>query len=100
MTEIKPHRVVSLTIEIDEKSANTISSRDSETDGGDEKLGSVEKFALSIFSIEETKVNFGFLPIPKNCRVGATKPFKFNLAINILFGLASTFTVHPFRSDL
>ena len=41
----------------------------------------------------ETKVNFGFLPIPKNCRVSPTKPFHFNLAINLLFGFASTFTV-------
>ena len=42
---------------------------------------------------EVCKRNFGFLPIPKNCRVSPTKPFKFNLAINILFGFASTFTV-------
>ena len=91
MTEIKAHGVVSFTIEIDEK----MSSRDSETGGGDEKLASFENDTISILSVAETKANFGFLPIPKNCRISATKPFKFNLAINILFGIATAFTVPP-----
>lgn len=96
MTEIKAQGVVSFTVEIDEKIADTGSSRDYKTFEGDETQASVEKNAISTLSNEETKVNFGFLPIPKNCRVSASKPFKFNLAINILFGFASTFTVfHP-----
>jgi hypothetical protein len=41
----------------------------------------------------ESTVNFGFLPVPTNCRVSPTKPYKLNLAINILFAFASTFTV-------
>ena len=93
MTEIKAHRVVSLTIEIDEKFADTMAARDSGTGGGDKRSPSAENNASSTLSVAETKVNFGFLPIPKNCQVSETKPFKFNLAINILFGFASTFTV-------
>ena len=99
MTEIKAQRVVSFTMEIDEKIADIQSSRDSKTCGEDEELASIENNAISTLSAEETKVNFGFLPIPKNCRVSATKPFKFNLAINILFGFASTFTVFALCSD-
>jgi hypothetical protein len=60
----------------------------------DEKVESSVNDAASTLSTEpETKVNFGFLPVPKNCRVSPTKPFHFNLAINLLFGFASTFTV-------
>ena len=94
MTEIKAHGVISLTIEIDEKIADP-AARDSETGGGDEKLASAENDTISILSVAETKVNFGFLPIPKNCRVSATKPFKFNLAINILFGFAHLHRTPP-----
>jgi hypothetical protein len=63
-----------------------------------EKIASSEvanRETLSDPEPEETKVNFGFLPVPKSCRVSPTKPFKFNLAINLLFGFASTFTVLP-----
>jgi hypothetical protein len=59
------------------------------------KLSPVDEDAISTLSSKETKVNFGFLPIPRRCRITPTKPFKFNLAINILFGFASTFTVQP-----
>src|SRR5271154_6368317 len=54
-------------------------------------LVSVDDDTISTLSTRETKVNFGFLPIPARCRITPTKPFKFNLAINILFGFASTF---------
>jgi hypothetical protein len=47
----------------------------------------------SIMSLQGSKTNFGFLPVPERCRVSPTKPYKFNLATNILFGFASTFTV-------
>ena len=60
----------------------------------DEKVEISVNDAASTLSTEpETKVNFGFLPIPKNCRVSPMKPFHFNLAINLLFGFASMFTV-------
>jgi hypothetical protein len=59
----------------------------------DEKVAVPEDDELSTISTKETKVNFGFLPIPKRCRITPTHPFKFNLTINILFGFASTFTV-------
>jgi len=49
--------------------------------------------AISTLSKQRSKVNFGFLPVPKNCRVSPTKPYKLNLATNMLFGFASTFTV-------
>ena len=65
----------------------------SEETGTTGKLEIPENDAISILSTKESKVNFGFLPVPRNCRVSETKPFKFNLTINILFGLASTFTV-------
>lgn len=56
--------------------------------------------AASTLSVQGSKVNFGFLPVPKNCRVSPTKPYKLNLATNILFGFASTFTVtSPSLSD-
>jgi hypothetical protein len=54
---------------------------------------------VSTLSSKEHHVNFGFLPIPKNCRVSQTKPFKFNLAVNLLFGFASTFTVLPYKIE-
>ncbi|EIW81546.1 membrane protein [Coniophora puteana RWD-64-598 SS2] len=37
--------------------------------------------------------DFGFIPIPKRLQYHPNKPFKFGLVINILFGVASTFTV-------
>ena len=49
--------------------------------------------AQSTMSAQGSNTNFGFFPVPKNCRVSPTKPFKLNLATNILFGFASTFTV-------
>lgn len=61
--------------------------------GPEEKVVPVENDAVSTLSARETKLNFGFLPIPMRCRITPTRPFKFNLAINILFGFASTFTV-------
>jgi hypothetical protein len=62
-------------------------------EGNDEKIAAPEDDELSTISTKGTKVNFGFLPIPKRCRITPTHPFKFNLTINILFGFASTFTV-------
>jgi hypothetical protein len=80
--------------EISELSANAPQNEAlSKVAGNTERLEAPEDKAVSILSGKETKVNFGFLPIPKNCRVSQTKPFKFNLAINLLFGFASTFTV-------
>ena len=49
--------------------------------------------ARSTTSVQGSKTNFGFLLVPKNCRVSPTKPYHLNLATNILFGFASTFTV-------
>jgi hypothetical protein len=61
--------------------------------GTDEKSVRTEGITRPYELIPESKVNFGLLPAPKNCQISAPKPFKFNLTINILFGLASTFTV-------
>jgi hypothetical protein len=66
-----------------------------EAGGLDKKLEASDHDTLHAQSAPETKVNFGFLPVPRNCRITPTKPFKFNLAINILFGFACTFTVLP-----
>jgi hypothetical protein len=79
--------------ENDEKTAENKSPPD-HPDGNDEKIAVPDDDdGISTISIKETKVNFGFLPIPKRCRITPTHPFKFNLTINILFGFASTFTV-------
>jgi len=60
----------------------------------DEKIQAVKNDDVqSTLSLEESKTNFWILPVPKNCRVSPTKPYHFNLATNILFGFASTFTV-------
>jgi hypothetical protein len=78
----------------DEKTAENKSPPD-HPDGNDEKIAGPndDDDCISTISTKETKVNFGFLPIPKRCRITPTHPFKFNLTINILFGFASTFTV-------
>ena len=81
-------------LESSEKSAATVGTDSPKLSPVDEKVETTVTNAASTLSTEpETKVNFGFLPIPKNCRVSPTKPFHFNLAINLLFGFASTFTV-------
>lgn len=83
------------TLENSEKSAAIAGADPVKLAPVDEKVETPLNDASSTLSTEaETKVNFGFLPIPKNCRVSPTKPFHFNLAINILFGFASTFTVY------
>jgi hypothetical protein len=64
------------------------------------KLAPIDDDAISTLSKKESKVNFGFLPIPARCRITPTRPFKFNLAINILFGFASTFTVLPHTPEI
>jgi len=89
--------VVQPSLEIREKvdSGTDITVPESAGDIPEGKFGGVEDDAISTISTRETKVNFGFLPIPARCRITPTKPFKFNLAINILFGFASTFTVYP-----
>ena len=81
-------------LESSEKGATTVGTDPPKLSPVDEKVETTVNDAASTLSTEpETKVNFGFLPIPKNCRVSPTKPFHFNLAINLLFGFASTFTV-------
>jgi hypothetical protein len=37
------------------------------------------------------KLDFNFIPIPKHLRYFASRPPTFNLALNILFGVGSTF---------
>nr|VWP02198.1 Nucleosome assembly protein 1 [Ganoderma boninense] len=41
----------------------------------------------------ETRKDFGFLPIPKRVRYDPDRPFHFGLLMNVIFGVASTFTV-------
>lgn len=102
MTESEIHKTISVTVDqgvapVDpEKLSETeVESSEIPTRGGtDEKSSPGDPETESTAEEEEfCKRNFGFLPIPKNCRVSPTKPFKFNLAINLLFGFASTFTV-------
>ena len=107
MAQNKPEEVAKSTIdegviqpslEIPEKVATGKDNTAPESAGDvpEGKIVPVDDDAVSTLSTRETKVNFGFLPIPARCRITPTKPFKFNLAINILFGFASTFTVyHP-----
>jgi hypothetical protein len=90
--------VIQPSLEIPEKSAAAVEDNPAPDSTGavpEVKLSPVDDDAISTLSSKETKVNFGFLPIPRRCRITPTKPFKFNLAINILFGFASTFTVQP-----
>jgi hypothetical protein len=104
MVQNKPEEVAKSTIdegviqpslEIPEKSAAPDNATPDLTgDVPEGKFAPVEDDAISTLSTRETKVNFGFLPIPARCRITPTRPFKFNLAINILFGFASTFTVY------
>jgi hypothetical protein len=102
MTETDIHKTISATVDQEgvtlvapEKLSETeVESSEIPTRGGtDEKSSPVDSESESTAEEEFCKRNFGFLPIPKNCRVSPTKPFKFNLAINLLFGFASTFTV-------
>ncbi len=37
--------------------------------------------------------DFGFLPIPKHVRYDPERPFHFGLLMNIIFGVASTFSM-------
>jgi hypothetical protein len=87
-----PSQSLEIAPKIDKKTAENKSSPD-HTDGNDEKIAVPDDDDDDGISTKETKVNFGFLPIPKRCRITPTHPFKFNLTINILFGFASTFTV-------
>jgi hypothetical protein len=109
MTETEIHKTMSATIDqglvppAEEKLSDTdVDSSEVPTPSGtDEKSSPVGSETESTTEVEEfCKRNFGFLPIPKNCRVSPTKPFKFNLAINLLFGFASTFTVRTLLTAL
>jgi hypothetical protein len=103
MTETEIRKTISATVDqgvapvAEEKlsDAEVESSEIPTRSGTDEKPSPVDSEIESTAEEEFCKLNFGFLPIPKNCRVSPTKPFKFNLAINLLFGFASTFTVGP-----
>jgi hypothetical protein len=83
-------------LEINEKIVPTVDTHGAiseERSPIEEKLAESENNSDLVASTAEIKTNFGFLPIPKNCRISPTKPFNFNLGINILFGFACTFTV-------
>jgi hypothetical protein len=94
VTDDVNHKSLEMAANVDEDMAGNKNANGS-SDANEEKVASPEDDAISTLSTKETKVNFGFLPIPKRCRITPTHPFKFNLAINILFGFASTSTVIP-----
>ncbi len=47
-----------------------------------------------------TPKDFGFIPVPRRLRYDPTKPFHFSLAMNIAFGVISTFSMSAFKPGI
>lgn len=66
---------------------------------GDERVNSV-KAVGGPFGIQPRVRDFGFIPIPKARRYHPEKEFHFTLALNVIFGFASTASEWTFSMNM